>query len=356
MNTPPESTPTEGVPAPETSSVGPPGADARPWPGVSVVMPVRDEERHLAEAVGGVLAQEYPGDVEVIVAVGPSGDRTAEIAAKLAASDPRIKVVENPRGTTPAGLNVAIAAATFDIIVRVDGHGVLNDGYVRRAVEVLDETGAANVGGIMHAEGTTDFERAVAAAYCSRLGLGGGRFHVGGPAGPADTVYLGVFRRSVLERLGGYDEHFLRAQDWELNYRIRAAGEKIWFTPDLTVRYRPRSSVRALARQFLRTGQWRREVVRKYRDTASLRYLAAPAVVVSAGAGTIAGVAAAIGAPGWMALGWAAPGGYAAGVLVGSLTLGRGLSGRARLWLPVVLATVHVSWGVGFLLGPREQD
>jgi succinoglycan biosynthesis protein ExoA len=324
------------------------------WPAVSVVMPVRDEERHLADAVGRVLNQDYPGEMEVLLAVGPSQDRTAEIAAELASGDPRIRVVENPAGKTPAGLNVAIAEARHDIVVRVDGHGLLSEGYIGSAVEVLEKTGAANVGGIMHAEGTTDFERAVARAYSSTLGLGGGRFHVGGPEGPADTVYLGVFRRDVLQRLGGYDEHFVRAQDWELNYRIRAAGEQVWFTPRLTVTYRPRPNLRALARQFLRTGQWRREVVRKYPDTASVRYLAAPAVLIASAVGAAAGVAALAGAPGWLQLGWLAPGGYAAGVVLVGIAIGRGLPLRARCWLPAVLATVHLCWGAGFLTGPAR--
>ncbi len=327
----------------------------RDWPSVSVIMPVRDEERHLADAVAGVLAQAYPGELELILAVGPSRDRTAQVAADLARDDARIRLVDNPAGMTPAALNAGLAAARHGVIVRVDGHGILSDGYVRRAVEVLEETGAANVGGIMHAEGTTHFERAVARAYGSKLGLGGGRFHVGGPAGPADTVYLGVFRREVLDRLGGFDEHFVRAQDWELNYRIRAAGERVWFTPDLTVTYRPRPNLKALARQFLRTGQWRREVVRAYPETASTRYLAAPAVVLAVGAGSGAGIAAAAGAPGWLALGWLAPAGYAAGVMLGGLAIGRGLPVRARGWMPTVLATIHLSWGVGFLTGARVR-
>jgi glycosyltransferase involved in cell wall biosynthesis len=326
------------------------------WPAVSVVMPVRDEERHLAEAVGYVLDQDYPGDVEVVLAVGPSKDQTAQIAAQLAAADARVRIVDNPAGRTPHGLNAAIGTASHTIIVRVDGHGLLSPGYIRRAVEVLDQTGAANVGGIMLAEGETDFERAVARAMTSPLGIGGARFHLGGEAGPADTVYLGVFRREVLERLGRYDEHFVRAQDWELNHRIRRAGETVWFTPDLVVTYRPRHNVGALARQFFRSGQWRREVVRRYPDTASPRYLAAPAVTAGIGAGLLAGLIAAAGGPGWLAIGWLAPGAYVIGVLAASLVEGRGLPPRARAWLPAVLATMHTSWGLGFVVGSRAAS
>ena len=166
------------------------------WPGVSVVMPVLNEERHLESAIGRVLDQEYPGELEVIIAVGPSSDRTPEIAAGLAAVDSRIRVVDNPAARTPAALNLGIAAAEHEIIVRVDGHGELTDGYIKRAVELLDETGAANVGGVMDAQGTTPFEEAVAAAYTTRLGLGGGAFHLAdSPAAEAETVFLGVFRK-----------------------------------------------------------------------------------------------------------------------------------------------------------------
>jgi glycosyltransferase involved in cell wall biosynthesis len=136
--------------------------DSRSWPAVSVIMPVLNEERHLAAAVTHVLEQDYPGELELVIALGPSSDRTGEIARGLAEGDARVRLVDNPVGRTPNGLNAAIKASSHDIIVRVDGHGLLSEGYIRRAVEVLQETGAANVGGIMQAEGETDFERAVA--------------------------------------------------------------------------------------------------------------------------------------------------------------------------------------------------
>ncbi len=148
------------------------------WPGVSVVMPVLNEEKHLQAAVGRVLAQDYPGPFEVILAIGPCKDRTHEIAERLVAADPRIRIVDNPAARTPAALNLGVAAAAHDIIVRVDGHGELTDHYVTRAVELLEETGAANVGGVMDARGETPFEQAVATAYTTRLGLGGSTFHL----------------------------------------------------------------------------------------------------------------------------------------------------------------------------------
>jgi glycosyltransferase involved in cell wall biosynthesis len=316
-------------------------------PGVSVVMPVLNEEEHLRSAVGTVLGQDYAGPLEVVLALGPSTDRTDEVAAALAAGDERVRLVENPTGATGAGLNRAVAAARHDVVVRLDGHALVPSDYVRVAVETLQRTGADNVGGIMAAEGITDFQRAVACAMTSRLGVGQASFHVGGEEGPAPTVYLGAFRREVLHELGGYDETFLRAQDWELNHRIRDNGGLVWFTPRMQVTYRPRSTLRALAKQYAGYGRWRRVVMREHRGTASARYLAPPAAVVAIAAGTVVGVAA------WRPA-LLVPAGYAAAVLGGSAVIGRDLPGRARAWLPLVLATMHVSWGVGFLTSARS--
>jgi succinoglycan biosynthesis protein ExoA len=310
-------------------------------------MPVLDEEEHLLSAVATVLGQDYAGPLEVVLALGPSRDRTDEIAELLAGSDERVRLVNNPTGATGAGLNRALEVARHEVVVRLDGHALVPPDYVRVAVETLTRTGADNVGGLMAAEGVTDFQRAVAAAMTSRIGVGQASFHVGGEEGPAPTVYLGAFRREVLDRLGGYDETFLRAQDWELNHRIRAAGGVVWFTPRMAVTYRPRSSLRALAKQYAHYGRWRRAVMREHPGTASARYLAPPVAVVAVAAGTVVGLTV------WRPA-LTVPLGYAAAVLVGSAFAGRGLPPRARGWLPVVLATMHGSWGVGFLSSGRR--
>lgn len=340
----------EGLPSQPDGgpALAPVEAAVRPeWPGVSVVMPVLDEERHLREAVGRVLSQEYPGPIELVLAVGPSRDRSAQIAGQLAAEDDRVRVVANPTGRTPNGLNLAIASSVNPVIVRVDGHGMLPPGYVRTAVEILARTGADNVGGVMAAEGVSPFERAVAAAMTSPVGVGGAAFHTGGAEGPADTVYLGVFRREVMERLGGYDESFVRAQDWELNYRIRQVGGLVWFSPDLHVSYRPRRSVIALARQYFHYGRWRRVVMRRHRGSWNLRYLAPPVTLVLVAAGTAAGAA------GWRP-GFVAPAGYLCGVVAGAAWTARhGMPARTALLLPPVLVTMHMSWAAGFLTSPR---
>ncbi|MEU6475939.1 glycosyltransferase family 2 protein [Streptomyces sp. NPDC047017] len=317
------------------------------FPAVSVIMPVLDEERHLRGAVEAILAQEYDGEMEVVIALGPSTDRTDEIAAELVRDDPRVHTVPNPTGRTPAALNAAIKASRHPVVVRVDGHGMLSADYIATAVRLLEETGAQNVGGVMHAEGENDWEHAVAAAMTSKIGVGNAAFHTGGRAGPAETVYLGVFRRAALEQQGGYNEEFIRAQDWELNFRIREAGGLIWFSPELRVSYRPRPTMKALAKQYKDYGRWRHVVARFHEGSINLRYLAPPTAVCAIAAGVVVGAAL---TP-W---GFLVPAGYLAAIAAGSVPAGKGLPAGARLRIPLALATMHMSWGWGFLTSPKS--
>ena len=330
------------------------------WPHVSVIMTVVNEERHLAHAVDRLLAQDYPGELDIVIAVGPSKDRTRAVAQGIADANPHVSVVDNPSGKTPSGLNAAIGAGSGEVVVRIDGHAMVPADYVRTGVRILEETGADNVGGIMAAEGTTDFERAVARAMTSRFGVGGASFHVGGEPGPALTVYLGCFRRAALERVGGYDETMVRAQDWEMNLRIRQTGGVVWFTPEMHVTYRPRHTLRALARQYHDYGRWRREVARRHPDTLSLRYLAAPATVAGITAGVVLAAGGAVARQPWLvALGLSAPAAYAAANLAASahsaLTTPR-LSAGEAVRLPGIYATMHGSWGLGFLRGLSRAE
>jgi len=316
-----------------------------PWPSVSVIIPVLNEERHLEQAVHMVLDQDYPGALEVVLALGPSQDRTDAVAQSLTEADPRVRTVPSPTGKTPNALNAAIGAARHEIVARVDGHAEIPADYLRVAVSELVRADADNVGGVMDARGVTAFERAVAAAMRSKLGVGNARFHVGGEPGEAETVYLGVFRRSALQRVGGYDEHFARAQDWELNHRIRTTGGRVWFVPELKVTYRPRSTVRALARQYFLYGRWRRVVAKHHEGTISARYLAPPTMVVGTSAAIILGFFF------WPA--WVVPAGYLVAITVGGIAISSGEPVRTRLVTPMVLGVMHWCWGIGFITSPR---
>ncbi len=313
--------------------------------GVSVVLPILNEERFLEDSIEAILAQKYLGPLEVILALGPSTDKTNKIAQRLASKDPRIILVDNPTSRTATGLNLAISHAKYSIICRIDGHAQISPTYISHAVAIMDQTHAVNVGGVMAAVGENVFENAVATAMRSPLGVGASRFHTGGKAGPADTVYLGVFEKSKLEKVGGYDERFTRAQDWELNFRLRQDGGIIWFDPDLVVTYRPRPNLRALAKQYFEYGRWRRAVTRSHKGTVNFRYLAPPVTLtlclVSLFAGSLFGP-----------LYFLPLAGYLIGNLVGAVVIGKSLI--EKLILPAVLATMHFSWGAGFLTSPKN--
>ena len=322
-------------------------------PAVSVIIPVLNEERFLIQSVQAILNQNYSGQFEIILALGPSKDQTNAIAQELA-KDQRIKLVENPSGRTASALNNAIKNSNFDIIVRLDGHAIVDSSYIKNAVKTLLESGADNVGGLMKAEGTNAFEKSVAAAMTSKFGVGNAPFHVGGKSGEVDTVYLGTFRKSALERVGYFDESFIRAQDWEMNYRIRKTGGKIWFNPDLVVSYRPRKNILQLAKQYFEYGQWRKQVTKTYPETVSMRYLAPPVTVSGLIAGFVLVLFSKILDITWLQIGWLAPLVYLTVILLAFLSIGSKIGLLSRLYLLLVLPTMHLSWGVGFLKGSKR--
>ncbi len=312
---------------------------------VSVILTVINEEAHLRAAVNAALNSHYLGELEVVIAVGPSHDRTLDIANELAEKDSRVIVISNPSGKTPSGLNAALKASKYEIVVRIDGHSEIESDYISSAVSTLNQTGAVNVGGLMAAEGITPFQCAVARAMRSPIGVGAARFHVGGKAGPTDTVYLGVFRRSALERIGGYDENFVRAQDWEMNHRLRLNGGTIWFNPDLKVTYRPRSSLRALAKQYFEYGRWRRVVSRHHKGTINFRYLAPPINLIANLLSLTLGLFLS-------PIFYIASASYFAAVVLASCWIGKSAGERVRL--PLILITMHFCWGFGFISSPSS--
>jgi glycosyltransferase involved in cell wall biosynthesis len=298
---------------------------------ISFVMPVLNEEAYLATAVESVFSQVVPGEMELVVALGPSKDKTDEVAQKLKRKyGAKLQLVHSP-GLTSISLNLAIAKAKYEIVLRVDAHSELSEGYAALAVKLLNDTGAANVGGMMVAKGKNDFQSAVAYGYNNRVGLGGSSFHVGGEAGPADTVYLGVFRKSALEQVGGFSEAWVRGQDWELNQRLRKAGLIVWFDPRLQVGYFPRSDWESLAKQFFKTGVWRGALTRENPAGSSVRYWIPPLLVL----GTLFWF------PIWIYL-------IGIAILAGSA---KEITERQKLWLMVVLPTMHYAWGTGFWWG-----
>lgn len=316
------------------------------FPKVTVMLPVRNEEKYLLDSVESVYSQDYPGELEVILAVAPSVDNTLSLAQQLIEKFPGLKVIENPKGLTTAGLNLALASSTGSVIARVDAHSELAPSYLRIGVETLLREKAAVVGGIMRARGKTPLQNAIAFGYSSRLGLGGGRYHLGGEEGEAESAYLGIFQKEALVAVGGYDEKVIRGEDWDLAQRLKDSGGLVWFSPKLVVDYWPRTNLKALAWQFYSTGIWRGELTKKNLKATSLRYFLPPlallALVVVALL-TLANLLPFIFLIIPIAL-------YLLLIALGAI-FAPGLDLIARAAVLIALPTMHFTWASGFWIG-----
>ena len=303
---------------------------------VAVVIPARWAERTLPGCLRSILPQLRPGDELVVVAAdGPSA------AAARSVGDDRVRVVDNPDRTIAPALNRGVAATDRPVIVRADAQSRLPDGYRDRVVELLVETGAAVAGGRQVPVATEGFAVSVAAAMASPLGHGGARYRSGSAGGPVDTVYLGAFRRDVLEQVGGFDERFLTNEDAELNERIRRAGGTVWLDSALAVTYLPRGDVGSLWRQFRGYGQGRARTAVRHPGSLRPRQLAAPALVVAL-VGSLALVPWTFGPFALLV------GGYVGAVLLGAGAATRGGPARTPS-VALALMTMHLAWGAGFL-------
>jgi len=312
-----------------------------PLPSLSVVIPALNAANVIEACLDAVFAQEYSGPLDVTVAVGPSSDDTKEILNEWQAKEPRLQVVANPSGRTPTALNLAIAASRGDLVARVDAQSVLPPGYLQQAAVTLERTGAANVGGVQNPVGDEGMQRIIALAMRSPFGAGPASFRGHGHEGPVDTVYLGTFTRAALEAVGGFDESYIRNQDYELNWRLREAGLTVWFDPTLVVDYRPRPTLKKLASQYFQYGAWKRRMLLKNPRSLRLRQLAAPGLVLALFGSAIALALGSL----W---GLTVPGVYLFALLAAS-TKQRELLAPQRWALLRTFATMHLSWGWGFL-------
>jgi glycosyltransferase involved in cell wall biosynthesis len=315
-------------------------------PFVSVIIPVRNEEKSIAKCLQSVVNQDYPEDrMEMLVVDGGSEDRSREIVFELSSRYPMIGLLDNPKLTAPAGLNLGIREARGDIIVRVDGHCWLEPDYVSQCVRCLRETGADNVGGLMQAMGQDYVSQVIALAISSFFGSGGSRFHYAPKEQYVDTVYLGAFRRSIFDKVGFFNERLVRNQDYELNYRIIAAGGKIFLSPAIKSSYYGRSTLGDLWQQYFQYGFWKLEMIQMHPRSVQPRHLAAPLFVFSLFATGLLGLVHA----GFLSLFLLAISTYLLASLLSSLLIARRKGWRYFSFLPVAFAVMHFGWGLGFL-------
>lgn len=313
-------------------------------PFVTVALPCLDEEADIEACLRGVLAQDYPRDrMEIRVADGGSTDGSRAIIARVAAEDPRVRLVENPGRLQAAGMNEVIRRARGDVIVRMDVHAEYAPDYVRKSVEVLERTGADNAGGAARALGRTPFQRALCAALSSPLGVGGSRYRSAENEGFVESVWNGAFRREVFERVGLYDPKAITNEDAELNQRIIEAGGSVYLSREIVVHYFPRDSARKLAVQYFRYGKGRARTLLKRRRLLSIRPLVPFLMVVS---GALLAATSALHPLTPVALA-----AYAGLTGLEALRLGRGggLRQFATVWS--IFPILHVAHGAGVAAG-----
>jgi succinoglycan biosynthesis protein ExoA len=325
------------------------GGESMRLPRITFVMPVRNEAAFIERSLGAVLDQDYPAELsEVIVADGMSTDETRQIVENLRArSGKTVRVVDNQGGIVPTGMNAAILQAGGEIIIRVDGHTIIEPDYARKCVEALARTGADNVGGRMSAAAGGFVGEAIALATSSPFGVGGARFHYSDREEWVDTVYLGAWPREVFERIGLFDEEQVRNQDDEFNYRLLARGGKILLCPEIRSKYHNRSGFRSLWRQYFQYGFWKVRVLQKHARQMRARQFVPPAfafvMLATAVSSPFSGIARTL-----FLVVFAL---YLAAALAASIAAARKRDPRLFFVLPFVFGVLHFSYGLGFLAG-----
>jgi succinoglycan biosynthesis protein ExoA len=314
---------------------------------VTVVIPARNEERHIGPCLESVLEQKWPA-LQVIVVDGASTDRTAEIVNELREVDPRVELLHNPRGIIPVALNLALAAALGTWLVRIDAHATVPPDYIEIAVSHLRSGRWGGVGGRKNGMGVTPSGSAIATVMASRFGVGNSTYHYGVRPQPVEHVPFGCYPVSLLRELGGWDESVAVNEDFELDYRIRQAGHTLLFDPELMIDWHSRQTITDLYSQYYRYGQGKAVVARKHLHSLRWRHVMAPALVAS---WALAGVTA------WrrprLAIGLLSPYPLALAAVTVA-TAPKVPDPRGRHWVAPAFAAMHVGWGLGFWLGlPR---
>ncbi len=318
-------------------------------PVVSIVIPIRNEASSIAGCLDAIRAQNYPPDrLEVLVVDGASTDDSVAIVRARAAADPRIRLLHNATGLIPVGLNIGIRAARGDVFARVDARARLQPDYFATAVRLLRETGADNVGGAVRSVSPGYTARVLAAAVASRFGIGGAAVRYrDGAQRDVDTVYLGVYPRRVLERIGLYDEEMVRDQDDELNFRLREHGGRVVLSPRLVSTYLNSGSLRRFLRQQFLYGYFKVRVCQKHPRMMSVRHWVPPAFTLGLLAGPPAAIVSSTAA---QVLGGVL-GIYLLCAVTASAAEARRAGVRCAAPLPVVFLLLHATWGLGFLAG-----
>ena len=318
---------------------------------VSIIIPCRNEQRYIEHCLDSILASDYPQEqMEILIAHGPSVDGTREVLQRYCATHPCVVVLENPQGTTPAALNVAIRAARGDIIIRMDAHVLYPPNYIRRLVCGLEESGADNVGGVLQTipADDTPVARAIALAMSHRFGVGNSHFRIGtSQPKEVDTVPFGCFRREIFSRIGLFDEELIRNQDEEFNFRLITRGGRVLLLPNVSCRYFTRRSLAQLFRMYYQYGYFKPLVARKVGRVMTGRQLIPAGLVVALTSSAILSLwFSGAGAVFFLLLCL-----YGSAVILCALLALPSHGWRCAAALVAVFPALHFSYGIGFILG-----
>ena len=318
-------------------------------PPVSILIPERNEHAYIARCLDAVLKQDYPSDkIEILIVDGMSTDSTRQIIAGYQKTHPNIYLIDNPGKIVPIGMNLAIRQAKGEVIIRVDGHCVIAPDYVSNCIRHLQQDSVDGVGGPMRTIGEDFTSEVIALAMSSKFGVGNSSFRTEtGQTKLADTVPFPAYTRAIIEMVGLYDEELVRNQDDEYNYRIREAGGRILLADDVRSTYFSRGSFQKLWKQYFQYGYWKVRVLQKHPRQMSLRQFIPPIFVLSLLLSILLSITLSWG---WITLAVLA-GAYLIANLIASLLTSR-TKGLRYFWLlPLAFTIIHVSYGLGFLIG-----
>ena len=310
------------------------------------MIPVRNGAPLLPECLEAVLGQTNPAD-EVIVVVAPSTDSTRQLAESLAHGP--VRMLDNPAGDRGSGINVALDSIKTDFVAMVDAQSRLAPDYIEAATRVLAEPGVAVAGGPMRPKGIGPIGQAMAAALRSPFGVGDSQFHFEGSPRDVDSVYLGIYRRTVFDQVGRYNPSLQRTEDDDINARVRKAGLRIRLDPAIRSTYRCRETLGDIWRQYFGYGYWKVALAAVRPSAIRARHLVPAVFVVALAVAAVIGVIGSL----FPLLGLGASWLLAA---VAFALLAPADSALARVLFPVVALVMHLAYGVGTLMAAVSWD
>ena len=317
-------------------------------PFVSVIIPMRNEEEYIKRCLDSLLDQDYSHDrYEIVVVDGQSTDDSRRIVEEEARHSGRVRLLTNAHQTAPHGFNIGIQQAQGDMCIIFSAHAYAPLNFISKSVHYIQTTGADCVGGQVDIDSENTLARAVAKAMASPFGMGNVHFRSSNQQGFVDTVTFCTYRKEVFDRIGLFDETLTRNQDYELNYRVRKSGGRIFFTPDIKSSCYSRSSWRRLTKQYFQWGFWKVRTIHKHPASVKPRHVVAPAFLGSILLTAFGGF---LWRPLWVVLG-AILCSYALAALVFACRASRQEDWSFSFLLPIVFATMHLCWGAGFIWG-----